>query len=111
MPPMKPSIALRFAAFSLSLLSACTPINVMGRNVPESEYRAMYDADMAREKRGLPQINGHDENGRVAGWDEYWCTIGGTSAVPATARTRRLKRYIIAHRRALGLPELCCASQ
>lgn len=108
---MKSAIALSLAAFSLSLTSACTPINVMGRNIPESEYRAMYDADMAREKRGLPQINGHDEYGRVAGWDEYWWTIGGTSAVPPTARTRRLKHYIITHRRALGLPELSCATQ
>ncbi len=106
---MKRFTAPCLAAFLVTLTSACTPINVMGRNIPESEYRAMYDADIAREKRGLPQINGHDEYGRVAGWDEYWCSIGGTSAVPGDARTRRLKNYIITHRRAVDLPELSCA--
>ena len=102
-------LLLPFLAAILSwMMSGCSPINVMGRSVPDSEYHALYDRGIAREKNGL-KPDARDEHGRVISWDEYWCTIGGTSAVPPTAGTRRLKRYIISHRRALGLPELSCA--
>src|SRR4051812_12889458 len=83
-------------------------INVMGRDVPESEYRASYDALIAREKQGLEPTGAHDEHGRIPSWDQFWCNMGGTTAVPPTAQSRRLKRYIIEKRRALGLKELTC---
>ncbi|MEP6667694.1 MAG: hypothetical protein ABJF10_00990 [Chthoniobacter sp.] len=97
-----PSLAVALAG----LVSACAPINVMGRSVPDSEYIALYDRGIAREKRGLKPDDAHDEHGRPPSWDEYWCGIGGTGPVPPTMQSRRLKRYIITHRRALGLPEL-----
>lgn len=90
------------------VMPACSGINVMGRSVPDSEYIALYDGAMAREKSGLKPTGVHDEHGGLPSWDEYWCTIGGTGAVPSTAQSRRLKRYIIEHRRALGLPKLSC---
>ena len=88
------------------MTSACSPINVMGRNVSDREYIALYDAGIAREKSGLKPGGVHDEYGRVPSWNEYWRTIGGTNPIPPTAQSRRLKRYIIEHRRAAGLPEL-----
>lgn len=88
------------------MTSACSPINVMGRNVSDQEYIALYDAGIAREKSGLKPSGVHDEYGRVPSWNEYWRTIGGTNPIPPTAQSRRLKRYIIEHRRAAGLPEL-----
>jgi len=102
-----PSLAVVLAY----VVSACSPINVMGRSVPDSEYTALYDRGIAREKSGLKPDDAHDEHGKPPTWDEYWCTIGGTGAVPPTAQSRRLKRYIITHRRALGLPELSCARE
>jgi hypothetical protein len=87
------------------LLSGCH-INVMGRSVPDSEYQAMYDADIAREKNGQKPSGGHDEHGRVPSWNEYWRSFVGPNPVPPTAQSRRMKRYIIEHRRAAGLPEL-----
>ena len=90
----------------IGMTSACAPMNVMGRSVPDQEYIVLYDAGIAREKSGLKPDGAHDEYGRVPSWNEYWRTIGGTNPVPPTAQSRRLKRYIIEHRRAAGLPEL-----
>lgn len=110
---LKTSFAARLSLILAGIVAlaatACSPINVLGRSVPDSEYIAMYNQDMAREKNGLKPTGVHDENGNLPSWDEFWCTIGGTGAVPPTAQSRRLKRYIIEHRRALGLPELSCA--
>ncbi len=77
-------------------------INVVGKDLPDREYRASYDLLIDREKRGLVP-EGRDENKRIYTWDKFWCTIG--PAIP-TPQSRRLKRYIIERRRALGLPEL-----
>lgn len=85
-------------------------MNVLGRSVPDSEYIALYDSEIAREVKGLPPSGGHDENGKPFSWDETWCTIGPTRTEPPTAQSRRMKQYIISHRRALGLPELTCAA-
>ena len=95
-----------FVVFLVGMTSACSPINVMGRSLPDQEYIALYDAGIAREKSELKPNGVHDEYGRVPSWNEYWRTIGGTNPVPPTAQSRRLKRYIIEHRRAAGLPEL-----
>jgi len=91
--------------------SACGPMNVMGRSVPDKEYIALYDSEMAREKKGLPPSGGHDEQGRPTPWDEFWCSVGPTRTIPATAQSRRMRKYIVEHRRALGLPELSCAAE
>lgn len=86
------------------LLAGCIgKINVMGRNIPDSEYKASYDLDITREKQGLEPAGAHDEHGRIPSWDQFWCTVGGTSDVTKPARSRRLKRYIIKKRRAAGL--------
>ncbi len=87
------------------LLTGCK-INVMGREVTDSEYKASYDLDIAREKQGLEPAGMHDEHGRIPSWDQFWCSIGGTTDVTKPARSRRLKSYIIKQRRAAGLREL-----
>ena len=83
-------------------------MNVMGRNVSDSEYIALYDGAIARERNHMEPEGVHDEHGKIPSWNEYWCTIGGASASPSTAQSRRMKRYIIEKRRALGLKELTC---
>jgi hypothetical protein len=100
-----------FAGMTALWGSACGPINVMGRSTPDSEYIVLYDADMAREKQGLPPIGGHDEDGRPWSWDKSWCSIGPTRTVPPTAQSRRMRRYIVEKRRKLGLVELSCAGE
>jgi len=92
-------------AFSVAL-GGCGPINVMGHNIGDSEYIALYDAGIAREKNHMEPDGVHDEHGRVPSWNEYWRTIGGAQATPSTAQSRRMRRYIIEKRRALGLKEL-----
>ncbi len=102
-------VAAVCCALTIASFAGCVGrINVMGRDVPESEYMALYDSAIAREKLHLEPNLGHDEKGRIPSWDQFWCTIGGTTAMPPTAQTRRLKKYIIAKRRSLGLPELTC---
>ncbi len=88
------------------LLPGCAHINVMGRKVTDGEYKAIYDADIEREKKGLLPGGAHDEFGRAPSWSEYWRIYAGPNPVPPTAQSRRLKRYIINRRRAEGLPEL-----
>lgn len=111
MRPMNRLLLVSLVVVLAYAASACSPINVMGRSVPDGEYIALYDRGIAREKSGLKPDDAHDEHGRPPSWDEYWCEIGGTGAVPPTAQSRRLKRYIIARRRALGLPELSYARE
>ncbi len=89
----------------LSLFAGCTRINVMGRDVSDAEYFASHDLSIARERRRL-EPEAHDEHGRIPSWDQFWCMAAG--AVPPTAQSRRMKRYIIEKRRAFGLPELTC---
>ena len=89
------------------MMPACSPmINVMGRSVPDSEYKASYDAEIAREKSGLKPSGAHDEYGRVPSWNEFWFTIAGPGATTPTAQSRRIKNYILKRRRSEGLPEL-----
>jgi hypothetical protein len=107
---MKRALLPVLVASLAGMTAACSPVNVMGRSVSDQEYIALYDAGIAREKRGLKPDGGHDEYGRVPSWNEYWRTMGGTNPVPPTAQSRRLKRYIIEHRRAAGLPELSGAN-
>jgi len=103
---------LRCLGIGVSLaLGGCGPINVMGRNVPDSEYFALYDAGIAREKNHLEPDGVHDEHGRIPSWNEYWCTIGGATASPSTPQSRRMRRYIVEKRRALGLKELTCGME
>ena len=111
---MKPRFALYGRLLLLTLVlgwaglaAGCLGrINVVGRDVPDREYRSGYDTLIAREKQGLP-TDQRDVNGGIQSWDKFWCTIG--PAIP-TAQSRRLKRYIIERRRALGLRELTCGS-
>jgi len=103
---------LRFLGIAVSLaLGGCGPINVVGRSVPDSEYIALYDSAIAREKNHLEPEGVHDEHERIPSWNEFWCTIGGASASPSTAQSRRMRRYIIEKRRALGLKELTCGME
>ncbi len=98
---------MRLCLLAVLLLASCiSKINVMGRDVPDSEYKASYDLAIIREKQGLEPTDVHDEYGRIPSWDQFWCTIGGTQDVTKPARSRRLKRYIITQRRAAGLREL-----
>ena len=85
-------------------------INVLGRDVPDSEHHAFYDIQIAREKQGL-EPEEHNEHGRIPSWDQFWCNVGGTSIMPPTAQSRRLRRYIIERRRAAGLRELSCGRE
>ena len=78
----------------------------MGRDIPDSEFRATYDQNIARERQHLEPTEAHDEKGRIPSWDQYWCTAGGLSTNPSTAQSRRLKRYVVTQRRAAGLREL-----
>ena len=97
----------RLCLLAALMLAGCIgKINVMGRDVPDREYKTSYDLDIAREKQGLEPTGVHDEHGRIPSWDQFWCTIGGTQDVSKPARSRRLKRYIIKQRRAAGLREL-----
>jgi hypothetical protein len=95
----------------MSALTGCGHVNVMGRNIPDSEHKAGYDAAIAREKNHMEPEGVHDEFGKIPSWDQYWCTIGGASATPPTAQSTRLRRYIIAKRRGLGLKELTCGTE
>ena len=92
----------------LIVFPGCGHINVMGRTIPDSEYQAMYDAAIAREKNHLEPEGVHDEFEKIPSWDQYWCTIGGASAAPPTAQSTRLRQYIVAKRRTLGLKQLTC---
>ena len=98
---------LLFALSGLSLwIASCMRVNVLGHDVSDREYIALYDKGIALEKSGRKPTGMHDEQGRVPSWNEYWMTIGGINPDPPTAQSRRLRRYIIEHRRAAGLPEL-----
>lgn len=101
-----PMLILLCLLAALLLANCIGKINVMGRDVPDSEYKASYDLAIIREKQGLEPTDVHDEYGRIPSWDQFWCTIGGTQDVTKPARSRRLKRYIITQRRAAGLREL-----
>ena len=99
-------LACALAGSAAWLLTMCLPVNVLGRSVPDSEYKALYDSEIAREKSGLQPGGASDEQGRAPSWNEFWRTVGGTNPVPPTTQSLRLKRYIIEQRRAAGLPEL-----
>jgi hypothetical protein len=90
------------------LLSSCGGINVMGRKVSDSEYKASYDNAITREKLGLKPAEVHDEHGRTPSWGEYWndYTGGHDTGNTSTAQSRRLHSYIVSKRRKAGLPEL-----
>lgn len=93
------------------LLPSCGGINVMGRKIPDREYKSGYDIAIAREKRGLKPQGVHDERGRIPPWDEYWNHYmgghdTGDTGDTATAQSRLLHRYIVSQRRKAGLPEL-----
>ena len=89
-------------------LSSCGGINVMGRKISDSEYKAGYDSAITREKRGLNPEGGYDEHGRILSWDGYWNSYMGGHGTGdgSTAQSRRLHRYIVRERRKAGLPEL-----
>ncbi len=78
-------LLFRLAGIVALAAPACSRINVMGRNVPDNEYIALYNRAMAREKNGLKPTGVHDENGGLPSWGEYWCTIGGTVPLRAPA--------------------------
>jgi hypothetical protein len=83
---MKRSLISLLSGTLALLVAACAPINVMGRNVPDSEYQALYDREIAREKSGL-KPDGRTMN--VAG-----CRRGmsfGTGR-EGRARTRRRRK-------------------
>lgn len=90
------------------LLPSCGGINVMGRKIPDREYKSGYDSAIAREKRGLKPEGVHDERGRIPAWDEYWHSYmgGHGTGEGSSAQSRRLHRYIVRERRKAGLPEL-----
>jgi hypothetical protein len=96
------------AALGSLLLSSCGGINVMGRKVPDREYKVGYDSAISLEKRGLKPEGAHDEHGRIPSWDEFWNSYMGGHGTGdgSTAQSRRLHRYIVTKRRKAGLPEL-----
>ncbi len=101
-------LPILLVAVASLLLTSCGGINVMGRKIPDREYKAGYDSAITREKRGLKPEGVHDEHGRIPSWDEYWRDYSGghDTGDTATAQSRRLHRYIIRERRKAGLPEL-----
>lgn len=117
--PLEPVVARRFPVFckfsarvlvalGSLLLSTCSGINVMGRKVPDREYKVGYDRAISLEKRGVKPEGAHDEHGRIPSWDEFWNSYMGGHATGdgSTAQSRRLHRYIVTERRKAGLPEL-----
>ncbi len=97
--------ALLAALSSLPLVSCLGKINVMGRDIPDSEYKEGIDRSIARERQGLEPEGGHDEHGRIPSWEHYWYFHGASGDVTKPQRNRRLRRYIITKRRSAGLRE------
>lgn len=72
---------------------------------PNAGYIAGYNADMDRERSGLPPLS--DQH--AANWNSYWCgVIRFIDSDPTDADKRRLRRYVIEKRQAFGLPAIDC---
>jgi hypothetical protein len=69
----------------------------------DQDYIAGHDIAIDRERRGLappPEV-------QLPPWNSYWCQIiRSLDSPPSNAQKARLKRYLIATRRAYGLGEL-----
>jgi len=75
------------------------------RQDPNAGYIAGYNADMDRQRKGLPPPSDQP----AANWNSYWCNvIRFIDSDPTDSDKRRLRRYVIEKRRAYGLPELNC---
>jgi hypothetical protein len=93
---------------SLIALTGCQPNFMTGASMhqdPNAGYIAGYNADIDRERRGLPPpTEQHAPN-----WNSYWCdVVRSIDSDSSSPEKKRLKQYLIEKRRAYGLAELNC---
>ncbi len=95
---------LSVLAFACLLcLVGCGPFP-MAVAPPLTEWYAICDAEVVREKAGLPTRESAWNKGT---WNDYWCNLGHVSNV-TPAQRGDIRRYLVQKRRAAGLAELSC---